>query len=212
LSSLPGAAITSIQVEGVLHEFSTIPGVFEDTTDIILNLKAIRLKVSGNAGTPEEPLVLRLRVEKEGTVYARDFDHGPEIEILTPDQPVATVDAGGRLQPLTPEQVRTLEREDRPLVAFNTNHYTARDSDNLSNGQKRFYNVTGLVRNQSSRLLHDVEVEVRFYNAQHATMDVQMVAVGSMGPDEVRAFRAEASNYDDLYNITDFEVIPRWGR
>jgi DNA-directed RNA polymerase subunit alpha len=97
LSSLPGAAITSIQVEGVLHEFSTIPGVFEDTTDIILNLKAIRLKVSGNAGTPEEPLVLRLRVEKEGTVYARDFDHGPEIEILTPDQPVATVDAGGRL-------------------------------------------------------------------------------------------------------------------
>lgn len=122
------------------------------------------------------------------------------------------LDANGQLRPITPDQIRLMEREDRPLVIFDTNHYTARDSDNLGGGPKRFYNLTGLLRNQGSRLLHDVEVEVRFLNAQHAVLDVQVVPVGSMGPDEVRAFRAEASNYDDLYNITDFEITPRWGR
>lgn len=92
LSSLPGAAVTSVKIDGVLHEFSTIPGVVEDVTDIILNLKQLSLKVY-----TEETKTLRIEAEGEGVIRAGDIHTDPDVEILNPDLHVATLDKNGRL-------------------------------------------------------------------------------------------------------------------
>ncbi|UWG97943.1 DNA-directed RNA polymerase subunit alpha [Dehalobacter sp. DCM] len=92
LSSLPGSAVTSVKIEGVLHEFSTIPGVLEDVTEIILNIKSLALK-----GFTDESRVLRLECEGERVVTAGDIITGPDIEILNPDLKIATLDKDGRL-------------------------------------------------------------------------------------------------------------------
>src|SRR5690606_24628125 len=84
--------VTSIRIDGVLHEFSTIPGVVEDTTEIVLNIKDLLLKMHGT-----EPVTLRLEAEGEGPVTAADIEHGPDVEILNPDLHIATLDKGGRL-------------------------------------------------------------------------------------------------------------------
>jgi DNA-directed RNA polymerase subunit alpha len=93
LSSITGAAITSLRIEGVLHEFSTIPGVVEDVTDIILNLKSIPLKLQGDA--PK-----RMTLKKAGPAEAKasDIAHDSDIEILNKDVPIAALDADGTLE------------------------------------------------------------------------------------------------------------------
>jgi DNA-directed RNA polymerase subunit alpha len=93
LSSIEGAAITAVKIEGVLHEFSSIPGVVEDATDIILNLKQIPLKMAG-----EGPKTLLLEVDKPGEVTARSIREEAEIEILDKDAYIATVSEGGSLR------------------------------------------------------------------------------------------------------------------
>ncbi len=91
LSSLPGAAVTSVKIDGVLHEFSTIPGVLEDVTDIILNLKALCIKMY-----TDEERVLRIESDHPGVVTARDIITDADVEILNPDLKIATI-ADGRL-------------------------------------------------------------------------------------------------------------------
>ncbi len=93
LSSLQGAAITSVRIEGVAHEFSTVPGVVEDVTDIILNLKEVRLRVHA-----EGPKVLRIDAEGEGEVKAGDIIGDPTVEIMNPDHHIATLSKDGRLR------------------------------------------------------------------------------------------------------------------
>ena len=93
LSSLTGAAITSIKIEGVLHEFSTIPGVREDVTDIILNLKTLCLKMH-----TDEPKVIRIEALTAGEITACDIITDADIEILNPELHLATVDASGSLK------------------------------------------------------------------------------------------------------------------
>ncbi|MCL4516151.1 MAG: DNA-directed RNA polymerase subunit alpha, partial [Firmicutes bacterium] len=91
LSSLPGAAVTSVKIDGVLHEFSTIEGVVEDVTDIILNLKELLVKLH-----TDEPTLLRIEAEGEGEVTAGDIKAGSDMEILNPDLHIATLDKGAR--------------------------------------------------------------------------------------------------------------------
>ena len=93
LSSLEGSAITSIRIDGVLHEFSTIPGVRDDVTNIVLNLKQLCLKMAGS-----EPKVIRIDVEGDKEVTAADIICDADIEILNPDLHIATVDATGKLK------------------------------------------------------------------------------------------------------------------
>lgn len=93
LSSLEGAAITSIRIDGVLHEFSTIPGVRDDVTNIVLNLKELCLKMAGN-----EPRIIRIDVEGEKEVTAADIICDADIEILNPDLHIATVNEDGKLK------------------------------------------------------------------------------------------------------------------
>jgi DNA-directed RNA polymerase subunit alpha len=92
LSSIEGAAVTAVKIDGVLHEFSPIPGVVEDATDIILNLKQIPLKMH-----TDTTKTLYLRVDKAGEVRARDIEADADIEILEPDAHIATVAEHGKL-------------------------------------------------------------------------------------------------------------------
>lgn len=93
LSSLPGAAVTSIQIDGVLHEFSTIPGVVEDTTEIILNLKKLALKIHS-----DEEKVLEIDVDGSGSVFASDIRADSDVEILNPDLHIATLAQNAHLR------------------------------------------------------------------------------------------------------------------
>src|SRR5256886_13848559 len=93
LSSIPGAAVTSIRIEGVLHEFSTVPGVKEDVTDIILNLK--ELVVSSEH---DEPVVMYLRKQGPGEVSAADIAPPAGVEVHNPELHIATLNAKGKLE------------------------------------------------------------------------------------------------------------------
>ena len=117
LSSLPGSAITSVKIEGVLHEFSTIPNVVEDVPEIIVNLKNVRLKLDKN-----EEKTLRINFKGEGEVTAGDIMTDGTVEILNPDLHIATISEGGSLvMELTAEMGRgynTAEKnkkENQPL-------------------------------------------------------------------------------------------------
>ena len=94
LSSLEGAAVTTVKIEGVQHEFSSLPGVVEDVTDIILNLKQIPIKMH----TTEEKM-LSLDVTRKGQVNAADLQGDSTIEILDPDAPIATLSDKRTLAP-----------------------------------------------------------------------------------------------------------------
>ncbi|MFD3449253.1 DNA-directed RNA polymerase subunit alpha [Microbacteriaceae bacterium 4G12] len=117
LSSLPGAAVTSIQVDGVLHEFSTIEGVVEDVTTIILNIKKLALKIYS-----DEEKTLEIDIQGQGVVTAADITHDSDVEILNPDLHIATLakDAHLRMR-LTAKRGRGYtpadanKREDQPI-------------------------------------------------------------------------------------------------
>ena len=93
LSSLQGAAITSVRIEGVLHEFSTLPGVIEDVTEIVLNLKQVRLKLHGDG-----PKKGTFEMKGKGEVRAGNLQVDPEIEVLNPDLHIATLNRDGDLR------------------------------------------------------------------------------------------------------------------
>ena len=95
LSALPGAAPVSIKIEGVRHEFSSIPGVKEDVTEIILNIKGLAVKAHSDSA--EFRQVAKLRKSTAGVVTAADIEHSSEIEILNPDMYICTLDEGAVL-------------------------------------------------------------------------------------------------------------------
>ena len=88
LASLPGAAVSQVKIDGVQHEFSTIPDVKEDVTEIIMNIKSIAIR---NNTESQEPVTITLDYEGEGVVTAADIQHDSDIEILNPEQPIATL-------------------------------------------------------------------------------------------------------------------------
>ena len=92
LSSLMGAAVVSVRIKGMLHEFSTIPGITEDVTDIILNLKEVRLKLHDT-----EQQTLKIEAKGPKTIQAKDIVAGPSVEILNPEQHIATLSREGKL-------------------------------------------------------------------------------------------------------------------
>ncbi len=92
LSSLEGAAVVSVKIDGVLHEFSTIPHVLEETPEILMNLKALRLKIHS-----DEPQLLIIDAEGKGEVKAKDIKAPADVEILNPDLLIATLEEDGKL-------------------------------------------------------------------------------------------------------------------
>ena len=92
LSSLPGAAVTNVKFDGALHEFSTLPGVLEDTIEIILNLKSLSMKIHS-----EEPQTLIIDTDQPGVVRAKDIKAPSDVEILNPQHPICTLEENARL-------------------------------------------------------------------------------------------------------------------
>ena len=117
LSSLPGSAITSVKIEGVLHEFTTVPNVVEDVPEIIINLKNVRLKLDKN-----EQKTLRINFNCAGEVTAGDIETDGTVEVLNPDLHIATVSEGGHLViDMTAEMGRgynTAEKNKKPEQAI----------------------------------------------------------------------------------------------
>ena len=93
LSSIEGAAIVATKFEGIFHEFSSIPGVVEDATEIILNLKQVNLKIADEAGEKR----IYIKKETPGKIYAKDITSDPQVTVLNPDQLIATLDNNGKL-------------------------------------------------------------------------------------------------------------------
>ncbi|HWR37745.1 MAG TPA: DNA-directed RNA polymerase subunit alpha [Clostridia bacterium] len=93
LSSIEGAAVTAVKIEGVLHEFQSLPGVVEDATDIILNLKQVPFKLNGDA-----PKAIYLRADQPGVVTSSMIETDADVEVLDKDVYIATVSEGGRLE------------------------------------------------------------------------------------------------------------------
>ena len=91
LSSLPGAAVSQVKIDGVLHEFSSIPGVKEDVTEIIMNIKSLAIK---NSSDSNEVKTAYIEFEGEGVITGADIQADPDIEILNPDQVIATLSGG----------------------------------------------------------------------------------------------------------------------
>ncbi len=91
LSSLPGTAVSQIKIEGVLHEFSSIPGVKEDVTEIVMNIKSLAIK---NNSTSDEPKIAYIEFEGEGVVRASDIQVDSDIEIMNPDLVIANLNGG----------------------------------------------------------------------------------------------------------------------
>ena len=92
LSSLQGAAVTTVHIENVLHEFSTIPGVREDVTDIVLNVKSLALRMHSS-----EPKRITLSATGPGEIKASQIETGPDIEVMDPDHVLMTLDQGARV-------------------------------------------------------------------------------------------------------------------
>lgn len=93
LSSIEGTAIIAVKIDGVLHEYSTIPNVYEDTTEIIMNLRLLVLRLEA-----DRPKMIYLDVEGEGEVTGRDIIADPDVKIINPEQKIATLAEGGRLK------------------------------------------------------------------------------------------------------------------
>ena len=98
LSSLPGSAVSQVRIDGVLHEFSSIPGVKEDVTEIIMNVKSLAIK---NTSIDDEPKVAYIDFDGEGVITAEDIQCDPSIEIINKDQVIATVSEGKFYMELT---------------------------------------------------------------------------------------------------------------
>ena len=94
LSSIEGAAIVAVKFEGIFHEFSSIPGVVEDITEIILNLKQVNLKLTGEADYKR----VYIKASNAGVIYAKHITADPDIEVLNPDLPILTIDQSAEVE------------------------------------------------------------------------------------------------------------------
>ena len=97
LSSIEGAAVVAVKFEGIFHEFSSIPGVVEDVTEIVLNIKQLNLRLTGEADSKR----IYIKASEAGTVYAKDIIADPDVEILNPDHALLTIDQSAKVDLLS---------------------------------------------------------------------------------------------------------------
>lgn len=171
LSSLPGAAVTAIQIDGVLHEFSTVEGVVEDVTTIILNLKKLALKIYS-----EEEKTLEIDVQGEGIVTAADITHDSDVEILNPDLHIATLAKDAHFR------VRLTAKRDRG--------YTPADA-NKSEDQPIGVIPIDSIYTPVSRVTYQVEKTRVGQVANYDKLTLDVWTDGSIGPKEAISLGAK---------------------
>ena len=188
LSSMPGSAIVAVKIDGVAHEFQTMEGVVEDVTTIILNLKNVVVK-----NHTEEEKVLRLSVSGEKTVTAGDIQTSADVEIMNPDQVIATVSKGGKL--------------DMELIVANGRGYVP------SNENKKYVENTKLgyipidaLYSPIERVSYEVESARVGQDANYDKLIMNVYTKGSIRPEEAMALSAKIM-IEHLNIITNLSEI-----
>ena len=146
LSSIEGAAIVAVKFEGIFHEFSSIPGVVEDVTEIILNLKQVNLKLTGEAAYKR----VYIKASDAGVIYAKNITADPDIEVLNPDLPILTIDQSAEVEiEMIVRKGRGYVPADRHIIENESVQMIPVDS-NFSPVEKITYNIENTRVGQST--------------------------------------------------------------
>ena len=173
LSSMPGSAITSVKIDGVAHEFQKIDGVVEDVTTIVLNLKSVVLKknVEGNK-------TIHLYADKEGVVTAGDITCDADVEVMNPDQVIATLAKGGKLD------MEMIVANGRGYVPANEN------KQHIENAKIGFIPIDALY-SPIERISYEVESARVGQDANYDKLIMNVYTNGSLKPEEAMALGAK---------------------
>lgn len=173
LSSMPGSAIVAVYIEGVEHEFQTMSGIVEDVTTIILNLKNIVVK-----NNSEEPKVIRLSVSEERVVTAADIVADPDVEIINPDQVIATISKGGKL--------------DMEMIVANGRGYVpSSENKTYTENAKLGYIPIDALYSPIERISYEVESARVGQDANYDKLVMEVHTNGSLRPEEAMALGAK---------------------
>ena len=173
LSSMPGSAIVAFKVDGVMHEFTTIEGIVEDVTTIVLNLKSIVVK-----NNTDEVKKLTLSVNEEKTVTAADIVTDGDVEIINPDQVICTVSKGGKL-------------EMELLVANGRGYVPSNENKSFVEGQKIGYIPIDALYSPIERISYEVDSARVGQDASYDKLIMEVFTNGSMRPEEAMALAAK---------------------
>ncbi len=173
LSSMPGSAIIAVKIDGVMHEFQTIEGVYEDVTAIILNLKSIVVK-----NNSDEDQVLKLSVSEERVVTAADIETNPNVEIMNKDQVIATLSKGGKL--------------DMELIVSNGRGYLpSTETKKLIQNEKIGFIAIDAIYSPIERISYEVESARVGQDASYDKLIMDVYTKGSIRPEEAMALGAK---------------------
>lgn len=185
LSSLPGGAITNIKIDNVLHEFSTIPGVLEDTTEVILNLKQLAMKIYS-----DEPQTLTIVAAGQGVITAGDIKLPADVEILNPDMHIATLEEGGSIY--------------MEMIAVNSRGYVPAER-NKQSGQPIGMIAMDSLFSPIKRVNYKVEDTRVGQHTDYDKLTIEVWTDGSIRPDEAISLGAKIlSKHLNLFvNLTE---------
>ena len=173
LSNMPGSAIVAVKIDGVMHEFQTIDGVVEDVTTIVLNLKSVVVKKN-----VEGDKVIRLYADKEGVVTAGDIKTDADVEIVNPDQVIATLAKGGKLD------MELVVSSGRGYVPANEN------KQHIENAKIGFIPIDALY-SPIERISYEVESARVGQDANYDKLVMNVYTNGSLKPEEAMALGAK---------------------
>ena len=188
LSSLPGSAITSVKIDGVLHEFQTMEGVIEDVTSIVLNLKNVVVK-----NLTEETKELHLSATEEGIVTAGDIITDSDVEIINKDQIIATISKGGKLE--------------MDLIVSNGRGYVPSvDNKRFVEGNKIGFIPIDALYSPIERVSYEIESARVGQDANYDKLIMNVQTNGSIKPEEAMALASKII-IEHLNIITDLSEI-----
>ena len=188
LSSMPGSAIVAFKMEGVLHEFQTVDGIIEDVTTIVLNLKNIVIR-----NNSDEVKTLKLYADKEGIVTAGDIERDNDVEIINPNQKIATLAKGGKI--------------DMELIVANGRGYvpSTQNKEYISNQKEGFIPIDALY-SPIERVSYEVDNARVGQDANFDKLTMEIFTKGSIKPEEAMALAARIM-IEHLNIITNINSI-----
>ena len=173
LSSMPGSAIVAVKIDGVMHEFQTMPGIVEDVTTIVLNLKNSVVK-----NNSEEDQVLKLYADKEGVVTAGDIETNSDVEIINKDQVIATIAKGGKL--------------DMEFIVANGRGYVpSTENKKYIEDQKIGFIPIDALYSPIERVSYEIESARVGQDASYDKLIMEVFTNGSLRPEEAMALAAK---------------------
>ena len=187
LSSMPGSAIVAVKIEGVMHEFQTMDGIVEDVTSIVLNLKNVVIK-----NHSEGEKIIRLNTSKEGVVTAGDFECDPDIESINPEQEIATIAAGGKL-------------EMEMIVSNGRGYVPSTENKKFVENNKLGYIPIDALYSPIERISYEVENARVGQDANYDKLILSVYTNGSIRPEEAVALGSKIliEHFNILTNLSE---------